>query len=297
MRWRARALLLVLALVAAPGSAWATPEEDPRIAAIRANPDDRAESRLLAIAEGDATPDQRAQAAALALEILPYEAGNRVAAPLILGVLRADRSHAEAWQLGYGLRRRVRDGLDVSNGEPFLRAMVELYPEYVRFQYSLGELLFDSGRPAEADAVYEQIVREVPDETRARYMQALLRELEGDAQESLDIYDEIIAKGLDLRAHRYKVKLLWDVLADYEAADQAIDVAFAALDAAPPGRDRDEIRAQIEWDQGLLADRREERGKLAEASARTDRILLALISGWIVVLGGGVAFLRRRRLL
>jgi len=214
-----------------------------------------------------------------------------------LKVLHENSSHPEAWRLGYGLPRRVRDGLDVENGEPFLREMIEIYPDYMHFKYALGDLLYDAGRSGEADAVYDQIVREAPDDTRARYKQAVLRELEGNAEDSLAIYNEIIAKGVDLYAHRYKVKLLWHVLARFDAADAALEEAFVAVDAAPPGRVRDEIRAELEWDQSRIAERRKERAKLAAANERTDRILIGLVAGWIVVLGGGVALLRRRRLL
>ena len=291
----ATALVLVLSV-----AAFAAPAEDDRLAAARTvgeSDPERAESLLLSFSGEQASHDDQAAAAKTALDVLPYERGNDVAAALILEVLKEDRSHPDAWQLGYGLRRRVRDGLDVRHGEPFLREMIAIYPDYVRFKYALADLLYGAGMPEEADTIYAQIVQEVPDDTRARYTRALLRELEGNARESLRIYDEIIDRKLDLWAHRYKVKLLWDVLADYDAAETALTAAFTALDAAPPGRTRDEIRAELEWDEKLLASRREERAKLAEADTRTTNIVLGLLAGWFAFLGGGVTLLRRRRLI
>jgi len=297
---RMRSLCVALVLVLGASAVAVGQDDDAWATALRARAEAYpVEARLTfrELAACDATADRRAAAAEIALNVFPYATGNELAAPLILKVLRENRSHPEAWQLGYGLQRRVVDGLDVENGEPFLRAMVTIYPDYARFKYSLADLLYGSGRPDEADAIYTEIVRDFPDDTRARYILALIRELEGNALEAIEIYDTIIARGLDLKAYRYKVTLLWDVLADYDAADEALAAGFAAVDAAPPGRVRDEVRAGLEWEQQRLADRREERVKLAEASARTDQILIGVVAVWIVVLGGGLAFLRRRRLL
>ncbi len=243
------------------------------------------------------TAEQRVRGARVAFDALPFDMGNGVASDLILDVLRENRSQPDAWTLAFRLRDRVMDGLDLAHGEPFLRAMIAVYPEQIRFRYYLMDLFLDSGRPAAADAQCEEILRQVPSDTRAHYVQALLRELDGRIDDAVRLYDEVIALGSDLRAHVIKVRLLWDVQRDYDAAERALTAGFAAVAAAPVGREREEVRADLEVEEELLRGEREQRRLLLAADARLRKLIAGILAGWLIVLGGGVLWLRRQRLV
>jgi tetratricopeptide (TPR) repeat protein len=245
----------------------------------------------------DASAEQRVRATQIAFDRLPFAAGNAVAAELVLATLRDNHSQPAAWQLALRIRDRVMDGLDLQNGEPFLRSMIDLYPDQMRFRHYLANLYLNAGRPGEADRQCMEILRQAPADTRALHIQAYVRELDGRKEESLDLYARIHDIDGDLDPLVYRVRILIDSMRDYSAAETALEEAFAAVDAAPVGRKRNAVRASLEYEQRRLQDERERRADLLDGSSRLDRLLVGILAGWFVILGGGLVYLRRRGLV
>mgnify|MGYP001426977374 CR=1 FL=1 len=296
MRRPALALALAVALGATARAA-----EDPDAAlldaarACAAEDPQRAAELLRRVGyDGVAPGSVRAAAAQVALDALPFELGNRVAADIVLAVLRQNRAEPTAWRLAFDIRNRAIDGLDLDTGIEFLNGMIERYPDQLRFRYSLTDLLLDAGRPAEADAQCEQILRQVPNDARARFIQALLRELDGHADEAEQIYDEIVRTTGDPEAHVLKVRLLWDTLRRYDAAQRALAEARAAIEASPPGAERDRARARLDTEERLLRAELETQASLARAAGHLHAALAGIAVAWLVGLGGGLLWLRRR---
>lgn len=296
-----RTALVAAALVAALAVSARAEDAASRLAraeAVAADEPDVAERLLSEVADdAAATADERVRGARIALRGLPFEAGNRAAAELVLATLRENRSQPDAWQLSFRIRDRVMDGLDLPNGTRFLRSLVEIYPDQMRFRHSLVDLYLKGGRPDGADRECMEIQRLDPADTRALYVQAILREREGRADEALALYARIHEIGGDLEPLVYRVRILIDPACDYAAAEEALVEALAAVEAAPPGRARNAVRADLEYERERLETERTRRADLLRTAARLDRVVVAIGAGWIVALGGGLLLLRRRGLV
>ena len=300
-----RRLLPFLLFVLITGAAFAQPaaSDDADAILIRARklaPEDpsAAADLLVSLAEPNASsPGQRVRGTKLAFDLLPFESGNRVGAALVLASLRDNRSQPEAWQLAFRVRDRVMDGLDVVHGEPFLLSLIDLYPDQLRFQYYLADLYLDTGRPEAADRVCMEILRQTPDDTRARHLQAYICELDGRIEEALDLYSQVYRISGELEPLVYRVRILIEPVRDYTAAQKALDEAFAALEKAPAGRSRNAARADLEYEETRLGDERTRRTQLLEIAARQDRLVLVVLGAWALGLVGGVVYLRHRGLV
>ena len=300
LRAPASRILFAVFLGCAITSARADDVEDAleRARTLAADEPDTAVEILTGVAsDPEASDEQRVRGTRIAITHLPFRAGNRVASALLLATLRENRSQPDAWQLSFRIRDRVMDGLDLECGEAFLQSMIALYPDQMRFRYYLTDLYMKGGRPGDADRQCMEILRQAPNDTWARQIQGLLRELDGRTDEALELYQQIHDINGDLDPLLYRVRILIDPVRDYAAAELALREAFAAVETAPVGRTRNKVRADLEYEQSRLEDERERRSKLLETAARIDELVLKIGAGWALLLGGGLMFLRRRRLV
>ena len=298
-----RTLVLLLVLAAAAGPARAGDDDVRREveAAIARNDRAAALAALDAVTAPDASRSRARSvaAASAAMNTVGGPDGNLRAARILADTLRTDRSdNGGAWSLAVGLRARVIRDFDRPAGEELFRALMRIYPEDLVYAYDLARVYRVGGSTDAARAVYKEIAALAPSETSARHTLALLEEDRGDLAAALAVYDDLIASGAaqgtpDLAAHLSKTRvLLWKVH-DLPAARSALAAGLAATRTSAPGAERDDYDARFDWTGRQLEQEASRRVLLHELRARLDRTLAAVAGVWLVVLGGGLLWLRR----
>lgn len=254
---------------------------------------------LLAAASAAAADD----ALAKAVEDAVARGDNRLAARLVLDAMRRDPSDAEgARSLAFELRRRVRD-VDLPAEQQLLSGLAEIDVENATsIRKDLARSYRHGGLVGDAREEYAKLAAADLADTGSRYWLAVLDEELGDVDKALAVYDGLIAgtkpgERPEYDAHYSKTKLLIEVVHDLPAARRALDEAVAAAGAAPPSPERAKwldhfgrLRADLDQQETRRTDLREMRGHLNAA-------LVWIVFGWAALVGGGVAYLRRRALV
>ncbi len=234
-----------------------------------------------------------------AYELLPHATGNARAATLLAEALERDDSEAGgAWRLAIDLQRRLLADLDYAAGEPFARRIARVYPEEPYYLRELGKLQVDTGRPRAARETFERVQALAPSDVDTLRQLAAIEEKLGNAREAVRLWDRVIETRDELRSHYTRARVLAGArLRAYEKALEGIAVGLDKARNAPPGEVRDYYLEQFDQLKARVESDIEQRDRLVALDVRLDRILWALGAGWLVLLGGGVALLRRSRLI
>lgn len=300
-----RLLLLLAAFAATAPFSRALAQEEPKPGEIRAAVEaavkegrpDKAGEILRGLLETDVDTGGRrvVEGARAAMDLLPREGGNTIAAALLAKAIQEGSSgRASAWTAAQDLRRRLLAELDVENGRFLLGQLIDVYPQELSYRYDLGRLLMDAGQTRDARAAYLGIATQAPSEVDARYTAAWLADLLGDVDAALAEYEALIRERDDLWAHVVKARLLLSRRRDHAAARAAIDAGYKAAHAQAPGEHRDKYLALLDEEKIAVERAVDRRERLREIDGRLDGHLTVIGVGWLVVLVGGLVVLRRR---
>jgi predicted Zn-dependent protease len=299
-----RRLLLLALLIAAAARAGFAGDDDVRreVEAAMARGDRAAALAALDAVTAPDAPRSRARsvaAAHAALEVVGGPEGSLRAARILVDTLAKDRSDSQgAWSLAVGLRARAIREFDRPTAEEILRGLMRIYPEELSYAYELAQVYRDGGATDAARAVYAEIAAVAPSERRARQTLAVLEEDRGDLAAAIAVYDEMIAFGArqatpDFAAHLSKTRVLLHKVHDLDAAARALAAGLAAVRTAAPSTEREDYIARFDWTSRELEQEKNRRAELHVLRARLDRTLVIAALAWLVVLGGGLAWLRR----
>jgi tetratricopeptide (TPR) repeat protein len=296
--------ILAVVLLAA-GSAYAGDEKDIRKTVEEALArGDRAAAlaALDAVVEPGAPPDRIRcrDAANAAMDLVGGTDGHVRAVRALVGALKLDRSDRDGvYTLTMGVKRRLKD-VDLVAAQELLRGLVRIYPEELGFNNELATAYRHSGLSDQALAQYEQIKDLAPSDRECRYTIAFLQEMRGTLDDAVATYDDLIGMRADdaqpeLKAHWLKTQLLLGKAHDLPAARKALDAGVAAATRALPGQDRDwyldafnGVAAELDYQEAARATLQNLRGHL-------NSVLLWVSVAWVMVLGGGLATLRRAK--
>jgi len=234
-----------------------------------------------------------------ALDLVGGPDGDVRAARILVDALKRGRDDKDVFEKAKAVSRRLWD-VDLPAETELLRGLSEIYPEILDFANDLAVELRHAGLSDDALAEYQAIKANAPSDKNCRYELALLFEVRGDLDRSRAEYDDLIAlheadPQPDLKAHWMKSRLLLFTAHDLLAARAALEKGAAAAERAPPGQNRDWY---VESFKSLVAELEQEeraRRELRDLRGRLDRDLVVAVAAWLVVLGGGLASLRRAK--
>lgn len=177
--------------------------------ALRGGGPGAAATALDAILAGPRDRERDLEAAQAAMDLVAGAAGRARAAALLEAALRARPSARDAWSLAQTLRMDLVRRVDGAAGEPFLRALIELYPEVESYRRDLALLLLDLGRRDAARAVFEAHAAADPSDPQPHYRLARMDEEDGDREGAARRYAAIVQRWPgDLRAWHLRASVL-----------------------------------------------------------------------------------------
>lgn len=308
-RVAARLLVLVLALAGCPRVAMAQ-DLGERVAEAVARDDlDAAEAELRAIWSAEEVDlAELFEGIDAAGKFLPHREGLRHAASFAARIVDERPTGREVWENSWALANRLRhqvvDEVELEGGTRLIEALSRALPDNSGFAFDLAYLHFRAGEPARARELFEVVERKYPGQTHAAYHLASLAEDRGEPERALEWYRHLIDLAdesgdparleRELYAHESRTRLLSFILGRHDEAERTADQWERAIEAAPAGEARDRSEAQLNWERDEIQRRKRQRDDIQRLRAEVDRKNTWILGGWVLFLGGGLLFLRRR---
>jgi hypothetical protein len=295
--------LLLLAAVARGGDGDGITKE---VADALARGDRAAALAALDAVTGPGVPRDRqrsVEAARAAMDLVGGPDGDLRAAHILVDALKLDRSDRQgAYTLAMGFKKRLNSAFDFPALRELLEGVAQLYPEDLAFRLQLASALRRAGLAEEARQEYAKIILLAPSDSDSRLALALLEEERGAIDAAIAVYDDLIALRrppgqAGLEAHLLKTQLLRGRKHDFERARQAIEAGVAAANACEPSAQRDEYLSRFDAERRDIEADEAHRKELRALRDDVNHKLWGAVGAWVLVLGGGLALLRRARLL